>query len=398
MNPIHSSIRRVVVPALAALAVGIGGCAGFSQPRLSSSGVKCKEPPISTNRTPTVAVLTQLGMNPTEAAQGQQVMSVILRGATAVKAHLLLNGFGSGVADPNLVVNTSLAGLGPNELFQSSDLDCKTQAVLSGYHSLSTTTPEAGKLDVFDALRTLKDDLTGVPHGETDVVVVGSLLNNVNVDLTKPSVLDNPAATINALARLGLNFRCTGWRVYAIGGGLHNGVLISSPEDSALTRFYATYFAHCGGALVLWDDTGLSQFPVDSGAIHVADYSTLPIPVERRRGVIVAQLSSDVLFELDSARLQPSAGPELRQLLPLLTHAKAPIQVNGYTDSLGSQAINRPLSWARAMTVARWIEHQTGITGSRIHTEGFGEADPSAPNGPHGQPLNRRVTVTIHVR
>ena len=228
--------------ALAGLALTVTGCAGVSQPKLTSSGVTCKEPPQTSDKTPTVAVLTQAGMTEPAASRDSQALAVVMRGATALKAHLLLNGIGSGATAPNLMINTSLVGQGPNDLFQSSDLACKTSAVTNGYDRLAAgSDPRA--LDVFDALRTLKADLTGVPHGEIDVVLLGSLLNTANVDLTKPGVLSDPSAAVNKLAELGLNFRCDGWRVYAVGGSLTSGERSPTPNRASWSASTASIFS-----------------------------------------------------------------------------------------------------------------------------------------------------------
>jgi outer membrane protein OmpA-like peptidoglycan-associated protein len=131
---------------------------------------------------------------------------------------------------------------------------------------------------------------------------------------------------------------------------------------------------------------------VSTGPIEGADYST--IQIVHRPHLVIATLSSDVLFALGSSELQPGAQTALRQLLPLVSHASDGT-VDGYTDTTGNEAINGPLSRARAATVANWLVQHARLPSTRFQVHGFGSADPVAPNGPAGQPLNRRVVITI---
>ncbi len=91
-----------------------------------------------------------------------------------------------------------------------------------------------------------------------------------------------------------------------------------------------------------------------SSALPPACVRDPPAHIERTAHTVVANLSSDVLFQIGSANLQPAAAALLDQLAPTLATATA-VTVRGYTDPSGGPAINDPLSRARANTVARWI-------------------------------------------
>jgi outer membrane protein OmpA-like peptidoglycan-associated protein len=64
----------------------------------------------------------------------------------------------------------------------------------------------------------------------------------------------------------------------------------------------------------------------------------------------------------------------------------------GHTDADGNDAANLDLSKRRAASVKNELVKAFGIDGSRIETDGKGEAQPVAPNDtPSNKALNRRV-------
>jgi len=127
--------------------------------------------------------------------------------------------------------------------------------------------------------------------------------------------------------------------------------------------------------------------------------SILPVPADPtvQAGTQVV-LASDVLFGFDSAQLGPQAQAALADLAIriIAAHLSGRIQVNGYTDNLGSSAHGLALSQQRASAVAQLL--QGLLTGQPVTLapQGFGEADPVADNAtPQGQALNRRVTIIL---
>jgi len=74
----------------------------------------------------------------------------------------------------------------------------------------------------------------------------------------------------------------------------------------------------------------------------------------------------------------------------------ARIEVNGHTDSVGADTINKKLSEERAEKVARFLTEVGEITASKITSRGFGETRPVATNEtPAGRAENRRVEIKI---
>jgi len=72
------------------------------------------------------------------------------------------------------------------------------------------------------------------------------------------------------------------------------------------------------------------------------------------------------------------------------------VTVDGYTDNTGNDAINNPLSVARAQAVETQLKQLVTRQGVSYKAAGHGSADPVADNGnAEGRRKNRRVTVTF---
>ena len=104
----------------------------------------------------------------------------------------------------------------------------------------------------------------------------------------------------------------------------------------------------------------------------------------------------DVLFDTGRSQLKSGAARKLDQLATFLrSHPSRRVQVDGFTDSVGSDALNESLSEQRAESVKAELVSR-GIDAQNIGTQGYGKAFPVADNGaPAGRQLNRRVEVVI---
>ena len=112
------------------------------------------------------------------------------------------------------------------------------------------------------------------------------------------------------------------------------------------------------------------------------------------RGLVLTL--GDVLFDTGKADLNSGASRKLDQLGQFLTeHPDRRVQIDGFTDSVGSDSYNQDLSHRRADAVKSALLTR-GIDPSRISTEGYGKAFPVANNNDSGgRQLNRRVEVVI---
>jgi outer membrane protein OmpA-like peptidoglycan-associated protein len=112
------------------------------------------------------------------------------------------------------------------------------------------------------------------------------------------------------------------------------------------------------------------------------------------RGLVLTL--GDVLFDTGRAELNPGAGRKLDQLAQFLTeHKDRLVQIDGFTDSVGTDAYNEDLSRRRADAVKSALLSR-GVDAARIGTVGYGKAYPVATNNESGgRQLNRRVEVVI---
>jgi len=112
------------------------------------------------------------------------------------------------------------------------------------------------------------------------------------------------------------------------------------------------------------------------------------------RGLVMTL--GDVLFDTGKAVLNPGAARKLDQLAQFLNeHPDRRVQIDGFTDSVGTDSYNEDLSQRRADAVKAALTMR-GIDASRIGTQGYGKAYPVADNNDSGgRQLNRRVEVVI---
>jgi len=112
------------------------------------------------------------------------------------------------------------------------------------------------------------------------------------------------------------------------------------------------------------------------------------------RGLVLTL--GDVLFETGSSTLSTGAGRNLDRLVQFLTeHPDRLVQIDGFTDSVGTDSYNQDLSQRRADAV-RYNLLSRGISSARVATQGYGKSYPVASNSDSGgRQLNRRVEVVI---
>ncbi|MDG2307286.1 MAG: OmpA family protein [Candidatus Binatia bacterium] len=101
-----------------------------------------------------------------------------------------------------------------------------------------------------------------------------------------------------------------------------------------------------------------------------------------------------VHFDFDKASLRPEGEPILAAAAKILNEdSNLQVEVQGYTDGVGSAEYNIGLSDRRAATVKDYLVSQ-GVAASRLTTRGFGKADPVATNETdEGRAQNRRVEL-----
>jgi OOP family OmpA-OmpF porin len=160
--------------------------------------------------------------------------------------------------------------------------------------------------------------------------------------------------------------------------------------------------AHCQGrtrSIVFRPPAGADTAPAASPArppASAGDADTAPTaPTTRPSGPAarVYAFTTRIPFAWDSARLAPEAQPLLDTLAEVLQDgalADKVIRIEGHTDSAGSEAYNRRLSYARAVAVQQYLRDAHGLAPARLRVVGRGKAALYDPAHPY-DPSNRRV-------
>jgi outer membrane protein OmpA-like peptidoglycan-associated protein len=112
------------------------------------------------------------------------------------------------------------------------------------------------------------------------------------------------------------------------------------------------------------------------------------------RGLIATM--PDVLFETNRYALRPAARESLAKVAGiLLAYPDLRLEVDGHTDSVGSDVYNQQLSEKRAASVRDYLAQQ-GIPIASVTVQGFGKTQPVASNATAaGRQQNRRVELVV---
>jgi outer membrane protein OmpA-like peptidoglycan-associated protein len=113
------------------------------------------------------------------------------------------------------------------------------------------------------------------------------------------------------------------------------------------------------------------------------------------RGLIVNM--SDVLFDTGSYTLKSGAREKLAKISGIvLAHPGLSLEIEGHTDSVGTDEFNQALSERRADSVRDFLAQQ-GVPASSITARGFGKTQPVTSNDTvEGRQRNRRVELVVH--
>ena len=135
-----------------------------------------------------------------------------------------------------------------------------------------------------------------------------------------------------------------------------------------------------------------ANLEADSSAARWIEIAMIPIDKIENESVVL----ENIFFETGSSMLLPASTPELERLLyTLKVNQSMVIEIRGYTDNVGEDAMNQRLSQDRAKAVYAWLTAK-GIPVTRVSYKGFGETNPIASNDTEdGRKQNRRTEFYI---
>ena len=112
------------------------------------------------------------------------------------------------------------------------------------------------------------------------------------------------------------------------------------------------------------------------------------------RGLVITM--ADVLFDTGKYDLRQPTRESLARLSGIvLAHPGLKLEIEGHTDSTGSDELNQTLSEQRADTVRGYLVQQ-GLASDAITAKGFGKTSPVADNTTAaGRQKNRRVELVV---
>lgn len=120
------------------------------------------------------------------------------------------------------------------------------------------------------------------------------------------------------------------------------------------------------------------------------------VQVQRQGDTINLNMPGGITFDTGKANIKSNFNPVLDDIAGVMTrYPETRIEVQGHTDSVGSNEENLRLSQLRAQSVSSALLNR-GVASGRIQTVGYGESMPAASNDtPAGREANRRVEIKI---
>ena len=176
-------------------------------------------------------------------------------------------------------------------------------------------------------------------------------------------------------------------------GALAGAVLGAATGDNSKERRKRALIGAGVGALA---GAGVGNYMDRQEAKLRAQLQGSGVSVTRSGDNLILNMPGNITFKSASSDLNASFYNVLDSVgVVLKEFDKTLIDVEGHTDSDGSDAYNQQLSLDRATSVGMYLQSH-GVNGQRIVTFGAGEARPIASNAtPDGKQQNRRVELKL---
>ncbi|MBW0146990.1 MULTISPECIES: OmpA family protein [Marinobacter] len=175
--------------------------------------------------------------------------------------------------------------------------------------------------------------------------------------------------------------------------GALGGAAIGAATSSKSDRGKGALIGAAGGAAI---GGGIGYYMDKQEAELRRKLEGSGVRVVRNGDEIELIMPGNITFDLNQSSIKPSFTDTLDSVsLVLKEFDKTIIQIEGHTDSSGSQSYNQLLSERRASSVRDFLLNR-GIEPKRTRAVGYGERYPIASNdNAAGREQNRRVELTL---
>ena len=176
------------------------------------------------------------------------------------------------------------------------------------------------------------------------------------------------------------------------------GLILGSGVPSSLPAQARGSFTDLRGRNYSDEELGRALFPearsdVRTRGIGPADPPSTPPSTPSTN----PSVALNVLFDFNSDNILRIYSSDLDKLGRVLTtppYSAYRVQIEGHTDSIGSDSYNQRLSERRAESVRRYLVQHFPVQLDRLVVRGYGKSKPIASNDtPEGRDKNRRVEV-----
>jgi OOP family OmpA-OmpF porin len=257
-----------------------------------------------------------------------------------------------------------------------------------------------------------KDGLNGAIQSFTGTGGVTPLANAITYGgydlLNTPGLTDMPLPTAMILFSDGLNTDATNPAAAAAAIKEMYGsniciytVLLGNDPKGKVTMEQIADAGKCGYATdstTIGSAQGMDKFVTDVFLEKAPPKpKPVPVPVVMKKPVEKISITLFIEFDFDEDVVRPQHHSDVKKISDTLSkYSEATVQLEGHTDSMGTDAYNMDLSKRRADNVKKYLVDKFNVKASRISTVGYGESKPVASNDTDaGRQRNRRVVAHI---
>jgi outer membrane protein OmpA-like peptidoglycan-associated protein len=171
----------------------------------------------------------------------------------------------------------------------------------------------------------------------------------------------------------------------------------TAEADAATRKLAASEASSAQSARDLTEAAAAARRDQDANAARVAGLEAQLAELNAKqtdRGMVVTL--GDMLFDTGKSRLLPGGSRNVEKLAAFFVkNPDRTASIEGHTDSVGSDSMNRALSERRAEAVMAALVRE-GVPRASLIAQGFGADMPTASNDTAaGRQMNRRVEIVI---